>query len=106
MTRNSEKIRLHVHDLVFAVPIARVEVLHPIGLEQHGAVDELCLLRAGVVPEGVGVPEGGVGGVLEGTSTIGAGGEGQKPAVGGEAAVGFRHGVDGGGGVRGRRGLG
>jgi hypothetical protein len=33
--------------------------------------------------------------VLERTSAISAGGEGQEPAAGGEAAVGFLHGVDG-----------
>ena len=32
---------------------------------------------------------------MEGTSTVGAGGEGEEPAVGGEAAVGLLHGVDG-----------
>ena len=35
-----------------------------------------------------------MGGVLEGTSPVGAGSKGQEPAVGGEAAVGFLHGVD------------
>ncbi len=40
-------------------PFARVEVLEPAGLELDGAVDEFILFLAGVVPEGVGVPEGG-----------------------------------------------
>lgn len=35
-----------------------------------------------------------MGGVLESAAAIGAGGEGQEPAAGGEAAVGFLHGVD------------
>ena len=76
------------------MPFTRVEVLDTVGFEQDGAVDESGLFGAGVVPEGVAVPEGGVGGVLEGTSAIGAGGEGQEPAVGGEGAVGLLHGVD------------
>lgn len=39
----SHQIRLHVDDLVFAVPIAGVEVLDAVGFEQDGAVDEACL---------------------------------------------------------------
>ena len=89
------QVRFHVHDLVLTVPIAGVEVLDAVGFEQDWGVDELGLFGAGVVPEGVGVPEGGVGRVLEGTSAVGAGGEGEEPALGGEAAVGFLHGVDG-----------
>ena len=76
------------------MPIAGVMVLDAVGFEQHGVVDELGLFGAGVVPEGVGVPEADVGRVLEGASSVGAGGEGEKPAAGGEAAVGFLHGVD------------
>ena len=73
----SHQIGLHIHNLVFPVPIAGVEVLDAVGFEQDGAVDQLRLFGAGVVPEGVGVPEeGGVGGVLEGTSSVGAGGKG------------------------------
>ncbi len=90
----SNQICLHVDDLMLLVPIARVEVLDAVGFEQHRAVDELRLFGAGVVPERVAVPEADVGRVLEGTSTVGARGEGQEPAVRGEAAVGFLHGVD------------
>ena len=58
-------------------------------------MDEPGLFGAGVVPERVGVPEADVGRVLECASAVGAGGEGQEPAAGGEAAVGFLHGVGG-----------
>lgn len=44
------KIRLHAHDLVFAVPVAGEEVLDSVGFEPHWAVDELGLFGAGVVP--------------------------------------------------------
>ena len=77
------------------VPIGRVEVLDAVGFEEDGVVDEFGLFGACVVPEGVGVPEADVSGVLEGSSPVGAGGEGQEPATGGEAAVGFLHGLDG-----------
>ncbi len=77
------------------MPIAGVEVLDAVGFEQDGAVNEPGLFGAGVVPERVGVPEADVGGVLEGPSAVGAGGEGEEPAAGGKAAMGFLHGVDG-----------
>ena len=46
----SRQIRLHVYDLMLLMPIAGVEVLDTVGLEQNGAVDEPGLFRAGVVP--------------------------------------------------------
>ncbi len=76
------------------VPVAGEEVFHSVGFEQHGAVDEPGLFGAGVVPERVAVPEADVRRVLERASAVGAGGEGQEPAAGGEAAMGFLHGVD------------
>lgn len=72
---------------MFAVPIGRVEVLHPVGFEQDGAVDELGLFGAGVVPERVAVPERDVGWVLERAAAVSAGGEGQELAAGVEATV-------------------
>ena len=64
------QIRLHVNDLVLPVPIGREEVLGAVGFEQDGAVGELGLFWTGAVPEGVGVPERDVGGVLDGTSAV------------------------------------
>ena len=49
---------------MLTVPIAGVEVLHSVGLEQDGAVGEPRLFGAGVVPERVGVAERDVGGGL------------------------------------------
>ncbi len=45
----SHPIRLHVHDLMFAMPITGMEVLDSVGLEQVGTVDEPGLFGAGVV---------------------------------------------------------
>ena len=90
-----QQIGLHVHDLVFSMPVAGEEVLDAVGIEQYRAVYESGLFGAGVVPERVAVPEADVGRVLEGTSSVGAGGEGEEPAAGSEAAVCFLHGVDG-----------
>ena len=80
--------------MVFAVPVAGEEVLHAVGFEQDGAVDELGLFGAGVVPERVGIPEADVSRVLEGPSPVGARSEGEEPAVRSQAAVGFLHRVD------------
>lgn len=49
--RDLQQIRLHVYDVMLPVPIAGEEVLDSVGFEQDGAVDELGLLGAGVVPE-------------------------------------------------------
>ena len=92
------RICLHINDLMLSVPIAREEVLELAGwpgMGWDGAVDELVLFLAGVVPERVGVSEEGGGGVLEGPAAVGAGVRGRIQPWGGEAAVGLLHGVDG-----------
>ena len=76
------------------MPIRGDEVLDSIGFEQDRAVDEPSLFGASEVPERVAVPKRHMGRVLERTSAIGTGSEGQEPAVKGEAAVSFLHRVD------------
>lgn len=46
-----QQIRLHVGDLVLAVPFAQEEVVEAVGLEPAGAGDKPVLVSTGAVPE-------------------------------------------------------
>jgi hypothetical protein len=93
-TGDLQQVRLHVDDLVLAVPFAGEEVFQAVGLEADGAVDKAVLVGEGVVPERVRVPERDVRRVLERATAVGAGRLRQQPALRGQATMEFLHRVD------------
>jgi hypothetical protein len=85
------QIGLHLDDLVLAVPFARQEVLQAIGLEPDGTIDEAVLVAAGLVPEGVTVPDSDARRILERASVLAAVRLRQQAAQRSRAAMEFLH---------------